>query len=127
MNIADIKRQEVFIWIYCSFIRVLYRILDCDWKDILKRLIITTLSDSSKCNYHILYTSAFLIDHHKLTAFTELVYTLIEEKFDKYIDQGLSDQNFNLHLISLAKKGRVKWVLQFLLDNGWNEFNHTRV
>ncbi|CAI2184363.1 8310_t:CDS:2, partial [Funneliformis geosporum] len=36
METANVKGQEVFIRICCSFIRVLYRILDCGWKDILK-------------------------------------------------------------------------------------------
>ncbi|CAI2183357.1 8899_t:CDS:2 [Funneliformis geosporum] len=54
---------------------------------------------------------ALLIDHHKLKAFTELVYTITGEKFSKYIDRGLPDQNFNLHLI----------------DNSWNELDYARV
>ncbi|CAI2197858.1 15796_t:CDS:2, partial [Funneliformis geosporum] len=40
-------------------------------------------SDSSKCSYHVLYAPALLIDHYELKAFTELVYTLTGEKFDK--------------------------------------------
>jgi len=90
-------------------------------------LVIATLSDPSKCSYHILYALALLIDHHELKAFTELIYTLTREKFDKYINRALPGQNFNLHLISLAKKGCVKRVLQFSLDNGWNDLNYTRV
>jgi len=39
----------------------------------------------------------------------------------------LPGQNFNLRLIGSAKKGRVKRILQFSLDNGWNELEHTRV
>ncbi len=90
-------------------------------------MVIATLSDSSKCSYHILYTPALLINHHELKAFTELVYIIISKKFDKYIDQGLPDQNFNLHLISLTKKGHEKYILQFLLNNGWNELDHARI
>ncbi|CAI2201240.1 6433_t:CDS:2, partial [Funneliformis geosporum] len=101
---AGVKGREVFIRICCFFIRALYRILDCGWEDILKMLIITTSSDSSKCSYHILYASVLLINHHKLKAFTELVYTITGEKFGKYIDKGLPGQNFNLCLISSAKK-----------------------
>ncbi|CAB4383757.1 unnamed protein product [Rhizophagus irregularis] len=127
METASVKRQEVFIRICLSFIRVLYRILDCSWEDILKGLVIATSSDPSKCSYHILYTLALLIDHHELKAFTELVYTITGEKFGKYIDRELSGQNFNLRLIGLAKKGRVKRILQFSLDNGWNELEHARV
>ena len=33
-------------------------------------------------------------------------------------------KTFNLHLIGSA---RVKRILQFSLDNGWNELDHTRV
>ncbi|PKK58056.1 hypothetical protein RhiirC2_796941, partial [Rhizophagus irregularis] len=44
-----------------------------------------------------------------------------------YIDRGLPGQNFNLRLIGSAKKGRVKRILQFSLNNGWNELEHTRV
>ncbi|CAB4496294.1 unnamed protein product [Rhizophagus irregularis] len=66
METADVKGQEVFIRICCSFIRALYRILDCGWEDILKGLIVTTSSDSSKCSYHILYAPALLIDHQEL-------------------------------------------------------------
>ncbi|CAI2198523.1 17367_t:CDS:2, partial [Funneliformis geosporum] len=104
METANIKGQEVFIQICCSFIRVLYQILDCGWKDILKGLEIATSSDSSKYSYHILYAPALLINHHELKAFTELVYTLTGEKFGKYIDRGLPGQNFNLRLIGSAKK-----------------------
>ncbi|RIA93587.1 hypothetical protein C1645_819219 [Glomus cerebriforme] len=50
-----------------------------NWEDILRGLIITTSSDPSKCNYHILYALALLIDYQELKAFTELVYTLTEE------------------------------------------------
>ncbi|CAI2195610.1 12364_t:CDS:2 [Funneliformis geosporum] len=106
MEIADIKRQEVFIRIW---------------------LIITTSSDPSKYSYHILYISALLIDHHELKAFTKLVYSLTGKKFGKYIDRGLPSHNFNLRLISSAKKSRVKCILQFLLDNRWNELDHARV
>ncbi|PKK58749.1 hypothetical protein RhiirC2_795828 [Rhizophagus irregularis] len=104
MEIADVKGQEVFIRICCSFIRALYRILDCGWEDILKGLIVTTSSDPSKC-----------------------MYILTGEKFGKFIDQNLSGHNFNLRLIGSAKKGRVKRILQFSLDNGWNELDHVRV
>ncbi|CAI2197653.1 10901_t:CDS:2, partial [Funneliformis geosporum] len=48
----------------------------------------------------------------------KLVYTLTDEKYGKFIDQKLSGQNFNLRLIGSAKKGRVKRILQFSLDNG---------
>ncbi|POG76088.1 hypothetical protein GLOIN_2v1821835 [Rhizophagus irregularis DAOM 181602=DAOM 197198] len=96
-------------------------------EDILKGLIVTTSTDPSKCSYHILYAPALLIDHHELKAFTELVYTISGEKFGKYIDRGLPGQNFNLRLIGLAKKGQVKRILQFSLDNGWNELDHVRV
>ncbi|GES92780.1 hypothetical protein GLOIN_2v1777834 [Rhizophagus clarus] len=127
MEIADVKGQEVFIRICCSFIRALYRILDCGWEDILKGLIVTTSSDPSKCSYHILYAPTLLIDHRELKSFTKLVYTLTGEKFGKFIDQNLSGHNFNLRLIGSAKKGRVKRILQFSLDNGWNELDHVRV
>ncbi|CAB4388770.1 unnamed protein product [Rhizophagus irregularis] len=96
-------------------------------EDILKGLVIATSSDPSKCSYHILYAPALLIDHHELKAFTELVYTITGEKFGKYIDRGLPGQNFNLRLIGSAKKGCVKRILQFSLDNGWNELDHARV
>jgi hypothetical protein len=105
----------------------LYRILDCNWEDILNGLVIATSSDPSKCSYHILYAPALLIDHHELKAFTELVYTITGEKFGKFIDQKLPGQNFNLRLIGSAKKGHVKRILQFSLDNGWNELDHVRV
>ncbi|GES96582.1 hypothetical protein GLOIN_2v1791232 [Rhizophagus clarus] len=124
---ASVKGQEVFIRICCSFIRALYQILDCDWEDILKGLIVTTSSDPSKCSYHILYAPALLINHHELKAFTKLVYTLTGEKFGKFIDQNLSGHNFNLRLIGSVKKGRVKRILQFSLDNRWNELDHVRV
>ncbi|CAI2193566.1 6346_t:CDS:2, partial [Funneliformis geosporum] len=98
-----------------------------NWEDILKGLVITILSDPSKSSYHILYAPALLIDHHELKAFTELVHTLTGKKFGKYIDQGLLSQNFNLRLIGSAKKGHVKHILQFSLDNGWNELEYARV
>ncbi|PKK56431.1 hypothetical protein RhiirC2_800016 [Rhizophagus irregularis] len=98
-----------------------------DWKDILKGLVIATSSDPSKCSYHILYAPILLINHHELKAFTKLVHTITGEKFGKYIDRGLPGQNFNLRLIGLAKKGRVKRILQFSLDNGWNELKYARV
>ncbi len=118
MEANGIKAQEVFIRICLSFIRALYRILDCSWEDILRGLVIATSSDPSKCSYHILYVPTLLIDYHELKAFTELVYTITGEKFSKYIDRRLPGQNFNLRLIGLAKKGHVKHILQFSLDNG---------
>src|SRR3954452_4647525 len=127
MEANGVKAQEVFIRICLSFIRALYRILDCSWENILNGLVIATSSDPSKCSYHVLYAPALLIDHHELKAFTELVYTLTGEKFGKFIDQRLPGQNFNLRFISSAKKGRVKHILQFSLDNGWTDLNHTRV
>ncbi|RIA79639.1 hypothetical protein C1645_840227 [Glomus cerebriforme] len=45
MKTTSVKGQEVFIRICCSFIRALYRILDCGWEDILKGLVIATSSD----------------------------------------------------------------------------------
>ncbi|PKY63389.1 hypothetical protein RhiirA4_492143 [Rhizophagus irregularis] len=102
MEANGIKAQEVFIRICLSFIRALYRILDCSWEGILRGLVIATSSDPSKCSYHILYAPALLIDHHELKAFTELVYTITGEKFGKYIDRGLP-------------------------DNGWSELDHARV
>src|SRR4051812_46602865 len=96
METADVKGQEVFIRICLSFIRALYRILDCSWEDILNGLVIATSSDPSKCSYHILYAPAILIDHHELKSFLELVYTLTGEKFGKFIDQNLPGHNFNL-------------------------------
>ncbi|POG53584.1 hypothetical protein GLOIN_2v1792147 [Rhizophagus irregularis DAOM 181602=DAOM 197198] len=95
--------------------------------DILNGLVITTSSDPSKCSYHILYAPALLIDHHELKAFTELVYTITGEKFGNFIDCILPGHNFNLRLIGSAKKGWVKRILQFSLDNGWNELDHVRV
>ena len=127
MKTTGIKVQEVFIQIWLSFIRALYRILDCSWENILNGLVIAMSSDSSKCSYHVLYAPAFLIDHYELKAFTELVYTLTGEKFSKFIDRKLPGQNFNLCLISSAKKGRVKRILQFSLDKEWNDLNHIRV
>jgi len=127
METTGVKAQEVFFRICLSFIRALYRILDCDWKDILNGLVIATSSDPSKCSYHILYAPALLIDHRELKAFTELVYTITGKKFGMFIDRKLSGHNFNLRLIGSAKKGRVKRILQFSLDNGWNELEHTRV
>ncbi|RGB25504.1 hypothetical protein C1646_771644 [Rhizophagus diaphanus] len=108
-------------------INALYRILYCNWKDILKGLVIATSSDYSKCSYHILYVPVLFVDHHELKSFTELVYTITGEKFGMFIDRKLSGHNFNLRLISSAKKGHVKRILQFSLDNGWNELDHIRV
>ncbi|GBC04269.1 hypothetical protein RclHR1_05590024 [Rhizophagus clarus] len=127
MKANGVKPSSVFIHICCSFIRTLYHILDCSWEDILQGLVIATSSDLSKCSYHIIYATALLIDHQELKAFTELVYTITGEKFGKYIDRGLLGQNFNLRLIGLAKKGRVKRILKFSLDNDWNELDHARV
>ena len=76
---------------------------------------------------HIIYAPALLIDHHELKAFIELVYTITGEKFGKYIDRGLPGQNFNLRLIGLAKKGCVKRILLYSINNGWNELDHARV
>ena len=56
-----------------------------------------------------------------------IVYTITGEKFGMFIDRKLSGHNFNLHLIGSAKKGCVKRILQFSLDNGWSELDHARV
>ena len=104
MEANRIKAQEVFIRICLFFIRALYQILNCSWKDILRGLVIAISSDPSKCSYHILYALTLLIDHHELKVFIELVYTITGKKFGKYINRKLSDQNFNLRLIGLTKK-----------------------
>ncbi|RGB21518.1 hypothetical protein C1646_777805 [Rhizophagus diaphanus] len=89
MEANGVKPNSVFIRICCSFIRALYRILDCSWEDILKGLVITTSSDSSKCSYHLLYAPTLLIDYNELKVFTELVYILTDEKFSRYINREL--------------------------------------
>src|SRR5438045_1339609 len=101
MKTTGVKAQEVFFRICLSFIRALYRILDCDWKAILNGLVIATSSDPSKCSYHILYAPALLIDHRELKAFTKLVYTITGKKFGMYIDLKLSVYDFTFLLISL--------------------------
>ncbi|CAH1765944.1 4096_t:CDS:2 [Entrophospora sp. SA101] len=127
MGLEKVNARDVFICICCSFIRALYRILDCSWEEILKGLVIATSSDSSKCSYHLLYAPTLLIDYLELKEFTELVYRLTGEKYGKFIDRGLPGQNFCLHLIGSAKKDRVKRILHFSLDNGWNDLNDARV
>ncbi len=89
MRADGVKPGSIFIRICYSFIRALYQILDYTWKDILRGLVIVISSDFSKCNYHILYTPALLIDYYEFKAFTELVYTITSEKFDKYINWEL--------------------------------------
>jgi hypothetical protein len=116
MEVNGVKPDSVFIRICCSFIRALYRILDCSWEDIIKGLVIATSSDSSKCSYYLLYAPTLLIDHNELKAFTELVYTLMGEKFGRYIDRGLPGQNFNLRLIGSAKKGACE-AYSVIFDN----------
>ncbi|CAI2171596.1 18102_t:CDS:2 [Funneliformis geosporum] len=43
-------------------------------------------------------------EHSQWITFTELVYTITEKKFGKFINQKLPDQNFNLCLIGSIKK-----------------------
>ncbi|RHZ54573.1 hypothetical protein Glove_426g16 [Diversispora epigaea] len=127
MEAENVNARDVFIHICCSFIRALYRILDCNWEDIFEGLVIMTSSDSSKCSYHFIYAPVLLIDHLELKEFTELVYRLTGEKYGKFIDRRLPGRNFNLRLIGSAKKDRVKHIFQFSLDNGWNKLDHARV
>lgn len=127
MEGEKVKARDVFIHICCSFIRALYRILDCSWKEIFEGLVIATSSDFNKCSYHLLYAPALLIDYQELKQFTELVHKLTGEKYGKFIDRGLPGRNFNLRLIGSAKKDCVKRILQFSLDNGWDELDHARV
>jgi len=108
MEVEKVNGREVFIRICFSFIRALYKILDCSWHEILRELVITTSSDESKCSFHILYAPALLIDYQELKEFTELVYTLTGEKYGKFIDRGLPGQNFYLRLIGSAKKKSCK-------------------
>ena len=61
MEVTGVKAQEVFFRICLSFIRALYRILDCSWEDILNGLVIATSSDPSKCSYHIYTHWLFLL------------------------------------------------------------------
>ncbi|RIB17565.1 hypothetical protein C2G38_2186998 [Gigaspora rosea] len=127
MEAENVNTKNVFFNICCSFVRALYRILDCSWEEIIKGLVIMTSSDDSKCSYHLLYTPTLLVDYQELKEFTELVYRLTGEKYGKFIDRGLPGRNFCLRLIGSAKKDRVKRILQFSLDNGWDELNHARV
>ncbi|RHZ81903.1 hypothetical protein Glove_117g518 [Diversispora epigaea] len=127
MEAEKVKARDVFLRICCSYIRALYMILDCSWEEIFEELVIVTSSDSSKCSYHIIYAPTLLIDYQELKGFTELVYKLTGEKYGKFIDRGLPSRNFNLRLIGSAKKDRMKHILQYSLDNEWNDFNDTRV
>ncbi|CAG8576087.1 12287_t:CDS:2 [Gigaspora rosea] len=127
MEAEKVKARDVFIRICVSFVRALYIILDCSWEEIFKGLVIATSSDDNKCSYHLLYTPILLIDYLELKEFTELVYKLTGKKYGKFIDMGLPGRNFNLRLIGSAKNDRVKRILQFSLDNGWNDLNDTRV
>ncbi|RHZ87063.1 hypothetical protein Glove_40g139 [Diversispora epigaea] len=127
MESEKINARDVFICICCSYIRALHMILDCSWEEIFEGLVIATSSDSSKCSYHLLYAPALLIDYQELKQFTKLVHKLTGEKYDKFIDMGLPGRNFNLRLIGSAKKDRVKRILKFSLDNGWDELDHARV
>ncbi|CAG8774115.1 23231_t:CDS:2, partial [Cetraspora pellucida] len=90
----NINTKNVFFSICCSFVRALYRILDCSWKEIIKELVIMTLSDDNKCSYYLLYTPALLVDYLELKEFTELVFRLTGEKYKKFINRGLPDRNF---------------------------------
>jgi len=127
MEAENVNTKNVFFNICCSFVRALYRILDCSWEEIIKGLVIMTSSDDSKCSYHLLYAPTLLVDHLELKEFTELVYKLTGEKYRKFIDRGLPGRNFNLRIIGSAKKDRVKRILQFSLDNGWSDLNDSRV
>ncbi|CAB4399636.1 unnamed protein product [Rhizophagus irregularis] len=113
METTGVKAQEVFIRICLSFIRALYQILDCSWESILNGLVIATSSDSSKCNYHVLYALALLIDYHELKAFTELVYTLtapLRCPFCKRIHN--KDQQWFSHVCARSGKFIVKCFWQ---------------
>ena len=117
MEAENVNTKNVFFSICCSFVRALYRILDCSWEEIIKGLVIMTSSDNNKCSYHLLYAPTLLVDYQELKEFTELVYKLTGEKYGKFIDRGLSGRNFCLRLIGSAKKDRVKRILQYSLDN----------
>ncbi|CAG8481769.1 3609_t:CDS:2 [Cetraspora pellucida] len=52
-------------------------------EEIIKELVIITSSDDSKCSYHFLYTPTLLVDYQELKEFTELVYRLTGEKYEK--------------------------------------------
>jgi len=127
MEAENVNTKNVFFSICCSFVRALYRILDCSWEEIIKGLVIMTSSDDSKCSYHLLYAPTLLVDYQELKEFTELVYRLTGEKYGKFIDRRLPGRNFCLRLIGSAKKDRVKRILQYSLDNGWNNLNDARV
>ncbi|RIB18314.1 hypothetical protein C2G38_2310662 [Gigaspora rosea] len=104
MEAENINTKNVFFNICCSFVRALYRILDCSWEEIIKGLVIITSSDDSKCSYHLLYAPTLLVDYQELKEFMELVYKLTGEKYRKFIDRGLPGWNFNLRLIGSAKR-----------------------
>ncbi|RIB12386.1 hypothetical protein C2G38_2258190 [Gigaspora rosea] len=127
MEAKNVNTKNVFFNICCSFVRALYRILDCSWEEIIKGLVIITSSDDSKCSYHLLYAPTLLVDYQELKECTKLVYKLTGKKYRKFIDRGLPEQNFNLHLIGSAKKDHVKRILQFSLDNGWSNLNNSQV
>ncbi|KAF0424028.1 d5-like helicase-primase: PROVISIONAL [Gigaspora margarita] len=117
MKAENINAKNVVFNICCLFVRALYRILDCSWKEIIKESVIMISSDDSKCSYHLLYAPTLLVNYVELKEFTELVYQLTEEKYGKFIDRRLPGQNFCLCLIGSAKKDCVKRLLQFSLDN----------
>ncbi|KAF0492588.1 d5-like helicase-primase: PROVISIONAL [Gigaspora margarita] len=59
----NVNTKNVFFSICCLFVRALYRILNCSWKEIIKELVIMISSDDSKCSYHLLYTPTLLVNY----------------------------------------------------------------
>ena len=86
MKAENVNTKNVFFSICCSFVRALYRILDCSWEEIIKGLVIITSSNDNKCSYHLLYAPTLFIDYLELKEFTELVYRLTGEKYRNFID-----------------------------------------
>ncbi|RIA93672.1 hypothetical protein C1645_819080 [Glomus cerebriforme] len=119
-----------FLLIQLSNIKeALYQIFDCNWEDILKGLVITTLSDPNKCNYYILYTLALLIDHHELKAHRSSWKT-----GKTYILEHLTiSNNMNLlvlstyHSYSNAITTRLNLKLYYDIDSNINLSDHKRV
>ncbi|CAG8603335.1 2704_t:CDS:2, partial [Cetraspora pellucida] len=115
--VIQVKQDEYKKFLVVDDISEVYRLLGihkCINGQNPLRLIIDIDTSKEKWKlkiYHFLYTLTLLVDYQELKEFTKLVYKLTREKYRKFIDRELPEQNFNLCLIE-AKYGCLLKELQ---------------
>jgi len=75
---------------------------------ILDAFVLANLSNTNKCNWHIVYKYVWFIDYRDLKRFVKKVADRVRKPYSEFIDIGLYKSHFSLWLFGSIKKDRIK-------------------